>query len=104
MRKVTELAVKAFFNKKAFSLSNTTVFIDRNGTVFMSLHSNIIAMLNTDGRLFISNAGWSTKTTKERLNGILEYCKKNKIYIKNNNLCYKDNDKNIYLNDNWLEI
>ena len=102
MRKVTNLAVKAFVNKKPFKLSNTSIFINENGTVFMSLHNNKIAMLNTEGQLFISNAGWNTRTTSERLNGILSYYKKNKVYIKDYIMYY--NDKNTYLNDKWLEI
>lgn len=33
------------------------------------LHSNLIAKVSIDG-LFITNAGWESNTTKERLNGI----------------------------------
>ena len=102
MRKVTKLAVNAFFNKKAFSLSNTTVFINENGTVFLTLHGNNIAMLNKEGKLFISNAGWHTRTTSERLNGVLTHYKKDKVFIKNHIMYYKD--KETFLNDRWLEV
>ena len=34
------------------------------------LHGNKIAARLGDGRMWISNAGWATNTTKERLNGL----------------------------------
>jgi hypothetical protein len=36
----------------------------------MRLHGNLIAKIDADGTLAITNAGWFTNTTKERLNGI----------------------------------
>ena len=34
------------------------------------LHDNAIAKFDENGRLWITNAGWKSNTTKERLNGI----------------------------------
>jgi hypothetical protein len=43
----------------------------REGTIYyLKLFGNKIAAIESDGRLWISNAGWDTKTTKERLNGL----------------------------------
>jgi hypothetical protein len=36
----------------------------------MYLHGNLIAKYNDMGRLEISNCGWFSPTTKERLNGL----------------------------------
>jgi hypothetical protein len=49
-------------------LSNTSV-ITCNNVSKMYLHGNLIAV-NDNGNISISNAGWFSQTTKERLNGI----------------------------------
>ena len=41
-----------------------------NGITYLKLHNNKIAALLADNRMWISNAGWATNTTKERLNGL----------------------------------
>lgn len=75
MRKVTSDAVSAFMSGRKFSRGNTTVRIipqDGGGSlVLMNLHGNTIARHETwNGRTYISNCGWPTVTTKERLNGL----------------------------------
>lgn len=70
MRKITQESVNAFMNWETFSKSNMQV---RKETFWyaLSLHGNDIAMYNTEYRtISISNAGWFSTTTKERLNGI----------------------------------
>ena len=72
MRKITEEAVRAFWNGKNLRKGNTEVVSSNYGSQ-MFLHGNEIA--NLDKRfnvLLIDNCGWETPTTKERLNGILE--------------------------------
>lgn len=74
MRKITNNAVNAFMsarpNNGNYSESNTKVSAADND-VYMYLHGNIIAIRNFDtGIIRVSNAGWFSNTTKERLNGL----------------------------------
>lgn len=68
MRTVTHNAVNCFYNKGNGNFSNTSVITEGNITK-MFLHGNLIAKLENN-KLFITNAGWISKTTKERLNGL----------------------------------
>lgn len=68
MRKITEQAIRAFRNNEKFSSSNTQIIMEDQKTK-MYLHGNLIAY-KEDGKLFISTCGWSSNTTKERLNGL----------------------------------
>ena len=68
MRKVTSGAVYAFRNNENFSSGNTIVRHE-NGTTKMYLHGNMIAK-KENGKVYVTNAGWFSNTTKERLNGI----------------------------------
>lgn len=68
MTKVTQKAVESFLSGQNFNSSNTKV--TSNGhTVEMFLFDNLIAQL-VGGTLKITNAGWESKTTKDRLNGL----------------------------------
>ena len=58
----------AFESGRNFRKGNTEVQ-EILGGVQLLLHGNIIAKKLPEG-LFVSNAGWTTKTTKERLSGI----------------------------------
>ncbi len=69
MRKITSQAVEAFIERKPFRKSNMAVSIEE-GITYLKLHNNKIAALLADGRMWISNAGWKSNTTKERLNGL----------------------------------
>jgi len=68
MRKITFQAVQAFNNGENFKQSKTEVKVE-NGAVSLYLHKNKIAERNEDG-LYITNAGWESNVTKERLNAI----------------------------------
>ena len=75
MRKITQQAVEAFESGRSFKSGNTQVrVIPQNGggsLVLLELHGNAIARHESwNGRTFITNAGWETRTTKERLNGL----------------------------------
>lgn len=64
MNQVTRTVVSAFIEGKAKRQGNT-----HTDGQSLFLHGNKIAEHREDG-LYISNAGWFSKTTKERLNGI----------------------------------
>lgn len=74
-RKITTDAINAFMSGREFSRDNTRVSVEseKHQLVHLYLHNNLIAkryVENGEQMLMISNAGWSTNTTKERLNGI----------------------------------
>ena len=68
MRKITTEAISAFELRKPFNKSNTSV-VNENNITYLKLFGNKIAAMLSDGRVWISNAGWDSRTTKERLNG-----------------------------------
>lgn len=76
MRKITQEAVQAFGNCNRFNKGNTTVkctqYIGMPFRVQMLLHGNPIAYKDSSG-LYVSCGGWTSNTTKERLNGILSH-------------------------------
>ena len=71
-RQITTLAATAFQNGTAFKRDNTKVTIEVDGAVCLHLHGHLIAKRYSDGKkeTEITNAGWATNTTKERLNGL----------------------------------
>jgi hypothetical protein len=71
MKKITQQAVNAFLNAQEFSSSNTTVKVLPNVTI-LELFGNPIAYQYNDPEktLSVTNAGWFSNTTKERLNAI----------------------------------
>lgn len=82
-RKITVLATKAFLTNTPFKYSNTEVRISDSWAQLM-LHGNPIAQLSIGGKLQISNCGWFSNTTKERLNalpGVSIYQKKGVWYL-----------------------
>jgi hypothetical protein len=87
MRKTTQQAINAFMASKSFKMSNTEVVINEHsagGTITqLYLHNNLIAE-HSDTGLRITNAGWQSNTTKERLNGLPGVCisqKKGQWYL-----------------------
>jgi hypothetical protein len=73
MRKITSEVCEAFENGRKFRKGNDEVVVfPEEGRIEMRLHGNTIARKYTDnpGEIQISDAGWSTNTTKERLNGL----------------------------------
>jgi hypothetical protein len=79
MRKITSEAVDHFLNRSKFRKSNMAVSIEE-GITYLKLHNNKIAALLGDGRMWISNAGWASNTTKERLNGLPNVSVRQKNY------------------------
>jgi DUF1365 family protein len=71
MKQITKDSVNAFMNAKGFKRSNTKVEVLPNVTI-LKLHNNPIAYRYNDPKntLMITNAGWVSNTTKERLNAL----------------------------------
>ncbi len=82
MRKITQDSVYAFFCGRPFSSGNMTIHREADGSqTSMELHCNCIARrYPLAGKTWLSDCGWQTVTTKERLNGILAYLKQPLIY------------------------
>ena len=78
MRNITADSAIAFINNTPFTRSNTQVVVDDN-EVSMLLHGNKIAWCKkSDGitrpkSLRFDLCGWHTRTTRERINGLLHY-------------------------------
>lgn len=82
MRKITEQSVRAFLDGRNMSSGNMTVTqLADPLTTELRLHGNLIArMYRVPGgfgvedstRIMITDAGWQSNTTKERLNGLLD--------------------------------
>lgn len=72
MRKITKESVKAFLNAKKFNKSNMSVEVLPNVTI-LKYQGNSIAYKYNDPKqtISITNCGWRTVTTKERLNGVI---------------------------------
>ena len=75
MRQITRDSIRAFRNGNNFKRGNTEVktHADKEWNKDLNyrellLHGHVIADMNENG-LFISDGGWQTATTKERLNG-----------------------------------
>jgi hypothetical protein len=89
-RKITNESIAAFLSNKPFSKANMTVIVDDEDNigdtcVYLLLHGNEIARKNLNGTsLEITDAGWPTRTTRERLNGLPGVCvfqKKHQQYL-----------------------
>jgi len=74
MRKITANAVWAFRTEKPFKRGNTEVKVStttEGNTTELFLHRNLIARKHPKTGVEITNAGYFTRTTKERLNGLV---------------------------------
>lgn len=71
MRLITKQSIEAFMDARPFKKSNMQVEVQPNVTV-LRLFGHPIAYLynDPDRTLSISNCGWQSNTTKERLNAI----------------------------------
>jgi len=85
-RKITNESVDKFLSRETFKKSNMEV--DQcYGQFRLKLHGNVIAVLDEFNMLSISNAGWQSNTTKERLNGLPNvgiYQKRGQWYLNGN--------------------
>ena len=71
MRTITQNAIENFLNAESFKSSNTIVEVLPNVTI-LKLFGNPIAYKYNDPEktLSITNCGWKSNTTKERLNAL----------------------------------
>jgi hypothetical protein len=96
MRKITSEAIKAFNNFQSFNKQNMQILVGDSGdAVLMQLHGHTIAAKNGN-TLSITNAGYNTRTTNDRLNAL------DGVHVYNKN-------KQLFLNDEkwdgeWIEI
>lgn len=98
MRLITEKMTDLFTSFNSCKMANTEVMhkaMLKNGKfpkgdhfIVLELHGHEIAAMDSkDHSLYITNAGWQTNTTKERLNGlpgVSIYQKKGKWYLNGN--------------------
>jgi len=95
MKKITEQSIRAFLNTEKFNSTNTQTNCTLN-TSELLLHGSVIAKRDRTG-IYISNAGYTTNTTKERLNVLLGSLELPRIEQKNfqwywNNKPFPDNE------------
>ena len=71
MKKITNEAINCFYSAKKFKKANMEIEVLSNVTI-MKLHGNKIAYIYNDPNktLSITNCGWKSNTTKERLNAL----------------------------------
>ena len=85
MSNITSEAVQAFVNGTTFKGGNTTVSRNTHDSacVSLKLHGHTIAQRIGD-RVRINDCGWKTRTTKDRLNGVIQaYHARGGIFQKN---------------------
>lgn len=86
MRLITRESVTAFLNGNKFNKSNMSVEVKPNVTI-LKYQGNSIAFKYNDPKntISITNCGWESNTTKERLNGVIYLSGLNidRIYQKN---------------------
>ena len=68
MRQITQQAIAAFYANKDFKSGNTRVTVVE-GNSYLLLHGSCIAK-RENGIVSINPQGYTTTTTKERLNGL----------------------------------
>ena len=75
MRKIERQMIQAIIERKNWRCSNTEVRIHDRGKqgkrVVVLLHNNPIAEYLDDGTMSVQHCGWTTPTTKSRLNAFL---------------------------------
>jgi len=92
MRQITKDSVNAFKNRIPFYRQNMEVVV-RDYITVLKLFGNDIAYLTLKNELVITNAGYKTVTTKERLNGVLSIFKTNSHIHQSKGEWYLDGKK-----------
>lgn len=86
-RQITIESCNAFMSARPFKKDNTIVEV-AHGFVKIRLHGNCIAQREVgSNEIEITNAGWFSTTTKERLNGLpgVSVCQKKGVWFLNGN-------------------
>ncbi len=71
-RKIEREMQAAIATRTDWRKSNTSVDVDSEGYTTVRLHGNRIAEIEPNGDIILSSCGWSTPTTKSRLNAVLD--------------------------------
>lgn len=72
MRVIEEKMVKAVKNRRKMTGGNTRVTVDKEGgDVMVRLFGNLIATMDKNNNLTIGNCGWTSSTTRSRINALL---------------------------------
>jgi hypothetical protein len=103
MGKITQEATQAFHAGYEFKKDNTEVICSGNERKFY-LHGNCIAKKILGDGLYLSHCGWTSNTTKERLNGILSSYRNSCIYQKNYQWYLVKDGKKIEFKDGWNKV
>lgn len=83
MRKIEREMIEAIKNSKPYKNDNTEVYLLEDRAIQVYLHNNLIAEIK-GSTLYLSDCGYQTKTTKSRLNAILDYFNiQSTVYSKN---------------------
>ena len=70
MNKLETQMINAIQAGKDFKSNNTTV-VWEDGSATIRLHDNRIGMVDRQGNLYVTWAGWTTRTTTTRLTALL---------------------------------
>jgi len=97
MRKIEKEVIGAFINGDTKAIANTESAINpTTRDLDLLLHGNRIAtMSNRDGvkRLWVSNAGWPTRTTQSRLNALFRLLDMPEHVYTKNHVQYLDSSR-----------
>ena len=110
MRQITEKTVMVFLSNEntTIKMSDTNVTCVDGKDKALYLHGSIIAMRNIKtGVVKLNNKGYTTNTTKERLNGILELLNRSedKIYQTQGSWFWGNKkDKREYPYNTWVTL
>ena len=110
MRQITRDSVNAFLAGRKFNgqnMSVVTAVLSGGPTTSMYLHGNLIAEMTgvpAECNIRLTDAGWESNTTKERLNGVLDLLDlwRDKIWSINGRWHYADDI--LWLGDARIEI
>ena len=106
MTKIDREAAEAFINHNTFKSSKTEVTVSSKGA-FMFVHGNEIARVS-HGHIEITNAGYNTNLTKNRLNAILYRSGRSCLLIQMSGAWYFINNislrKVLFIDDVWHDI
>ena len=107
MRKITQEAVEAFDNSYSYKNGNTKETVDEL-EVRLYLFGNVIARkIRANCKVEISSCGYTTATTRERLNGLLARYNYNlgRVFIKDFAFYYENSEKTILsLDESYITI
>ncbi len=108
MRQITEESLNAFIAGKPFKKSNMEVEVTGH-LIRMKLFGNTISTYDQlNQELMVTDAGWQTRTTKERLNAVLNHFLD--WYLYQENFEWKvgvDNNKSIFFGQvkgKWIPL